>query len=99
MEVSLPPLSQYARWVVDTVQSIGMSYGGEPLPNSEILAWCQLLDIHLTAWEIDTMKHLSVVYISSARDYAKDDAIPPNETEAQKQARIAKADQAARDSW
>lgn len=44
---------------------------------TEIKSWCELARITLTLWEVETVKHLSHIYLEHVELYADDSVIPP----------------------
>lgn len=66
----------YGQWLVDTSQNIGLSFGGNQLPYSEIAAWCDISGVSLSIWEAETVRYLSGVYVTGLHDYEGEGAAP-----------------------
>lgn len=95
-----PKIGKYSQWIVDTLQGIGFSANGEVISFSELFSWGRFSGVHFSAWEAETLKYLSGVFISSSRTYADGkDLPPPYESEESKISRLEKADRIARESW
>jgi hypothetical protein len=43
-------------------------HGDEPFSYSEILAYCQLYDYKLDAWEVTALKAMDRIYIKAVRE-------------------------------
>lgn len=73
--LELPPLDG-ASHIITHLFTVGPSTGGEALSYAEIAAWIDLTGNVLTAWEVETLRRLSVAYLSE-REEAKDPERPP----------------------
>ena len=79
----MPPVCDYSKWLIDTIQSIGFGVADNPTSYTDLLSWQQFSGINFTPWEAETLRELSLIYISGLHKYEKD-CTPPFVSESMK---------------
>lgn len=73
----LPPVSDYAEWLVGVARRIGLSRGEHTTSFEEIAAWCALSRVQLTLWECETVIALSSAFVGAVQKYREAEMMPP----------------------
>jgi len=72
------PLCDYlTAYLFDAGPTMAGGMGAAPLSYSELLAWQQMAQVSLTAWEAQTLRRLSAEYLAQVHDAASPDCPPP----------------------
>ena len=86
----MPDLPDYGAHLLDWLSEIGLANWDKPHDYTNLSAWAAHIGLSLTPWEITTMRQLSVVYLSSMREYSDNkNAAPPHINVEQQRASVA----------
>jgi hypothetical protein len=65
-DLKIPTSLQYLwDFFTDLNSSRGSGWGNAPLTYTEIKSWCELYEIHLSGWELSTLKQMDSKFLQS----------------------------------
>ena len=86
--VDMPPISDYAEWLVGIARRIGLGEGGDVVTGYvDINAWCEA-GVRLTLWERETVRAMSQAYIQTTRRLRDNADVPPPWMDPEARARL-----------